>query len=919
MVLCLAAEAEETVLYNAKWGQGENGLDGWKLTPSGQVVADSKQGTCMAFGPGGAKSPVIPVKGGHSLRFRYSFRKTLPGMLYASVRQYAKGNQIAWRELQKFGEPFPDPKTVELGVLTEPEAEQIGFEFGLGGEASQRLTVSGFEVVDLGPPADIAVDGKELLDDPGWEARNPREALPAENSYGIGTWMGWGLPAVMVITNLPNRVHDGKRALMIRPTADTSQGHSGFRSNFSIPVKQDAWYDFSVWAKGEGTAQLHYVGDLGGAQVLLSPSEWRQLHLIYCVDNPVRKSFSVGVLVSGRVFIDDMSVRQITHAQATELRKTANQWIVPPKVAMTVPEGEKRSSENVLLENPHLRVTLSPLGGGHIVELEDKEHCAAWENVSLLNLVFPGQPVTIDWNIPFKTAKSADGCEVVFSHTVTGGAAAPFLDGVKIEQVFSLRPDDRLLKVTWSLTNASAGVRLPNPAAMNSWGADASVLRLAAEGETGSLFAETKPVTTANLVAGWMAASTGKASLVWGFDIRAVQEGALDPVKRQTSWSYLRLSLPPGGGAWQTYAWVASVPLSDVNYADDTAAVHAGLRKVGRQFELELGISQFAPGATDLRAVVKDYDNKELASAVLKKSSTVRFDPPAGRFITALEIGAGAGRRTAELFNDPRAREQKDAGIEGAGQTQYRPTVPIRVLRLPDAGDLRQTIAGSKTVLWAMGLFCQYYPLDAPLRKLGLEVESLDWANGFPEEIEELSAYRMVILSNLGAAHFSPLARAALSQYVRAGGSLLVIGGSMALGNSLTTGTDLEDLLPATLGGPFDVRPCAGQRMEPSGGSSFWQRLFGSADEPIPGLDPLPWGDKPRLYWRHSIMRRPTAVVLALADGYPVLLEWQCGLGKVTLFAGTVEGNPEGGEVAAWDWKGWPELWRLTLERLLRG
>ncbi|MBU4285708.1 MAG: hypothetical protein KKD76_02260, partial [Verrucomicrobia bacterium] len=244
---------------------------------------------------------------------------------------------------------------------------------------------------------------------------------------------------------------------------------------------------------------------------------------------------------------------------------------------------------------------------------------------------------------------------------------------------------------------------------------------------------------------------------------------------------------------------------------------------------------------------------------------------------------------------------------EGAGEIQYAPTVPIRVLRFPDAGDMRGAITGSKRMLWGYGLFSHYYPLGEILAKKGFEVERLDGAAGFPEELEELLAYRMVILSNLGAAHLSASSRAALSQYVRAGGALLVIGGSCALGNARTKGTDLEEMLPVKLTGPFEVLPRHGQEAcltVPLRSGMVW-------------MTGLAWKDSPQIYWTHRVTVLPGAEVLAYAGKDPALVAWQYGRGKVIVYVGTVEGEPAPGDLPAWEWRGWTPLWDKVLDLLL--
>ncbi|MHB9023544.1 MAG: glutamine amidotransferase [Armatimonadota bacterium] len=909
ILLAVSAFGAETVLYRAQWGVGEKGLDGWTVNATEKTtVNDPKLGPTLVFPGGGATTPKFAVAGNHRIRLRYSFSKRKYGVLYCSVKQYGGGKDVGGFHQLWAQEPIiADSSPMELGFLTEPDADTVEITFSTAPHAEQRVTVSNFTVIDQGPPPALPVNGKELLTDPGWEGYAPRAELEQENSYFHGPgWMGWAArDASRVITRIPSRVHGGAQALMVRTGAN---GQAGFRHIPGFPTVEDGWYDFSFWAKGEGMVTPYVLlggsyGDhfaISSTAVLLSPDEWRQLHIIYNADNPAHKDFSMGLLALGRAFIDDMSVKQITQEEGMKLRRNNEQWFRPPNVPQTVPAGGNRPVEITTLENPYLRVHLSPAGGGHVTEVRDKTRGLVWTG-SWMGLDFPGPPVPILWNLPFRMERKDD--TVTFSHTATGGAAAPFIDGVRIEQVFHLGPEDRKLSVTYRLTNTAKGTRLPNPAVRNSWVPSLGIKRLAAAGDAGEVVADTAAARITNLVAGWMAASGTPGSLVWGFDVAAAQGGFLDPIKRTAGWEYLRLMLPPGG-TWETQAWLAPVDLPVVDAATATAAIMADLAGDAKGYALTLQAVSLTNTPVTARARVVDYGGAVLGATEFGVKGAARFIPQAGRFITAVDIKVGAATETIELFNDPGARTP-EAGIQGSGQIQYRPPVPARVMRLPGVGDARKTIGASKSVLWAFGLYSQYYPLERALKAQGYAVEISEGGNAFPEEVEELFPYRAVIISNLGAIQLTAPARAALSQYVRAGGRLLVIGGSASLGNALTTGTDLEDLLPAMLSGPFDTRPLTTSA-----------QLF--SPTPDSGLGTLPWTDKPRIYWAHRLTARPTAAVLLKAGNTPVLLQGRCEHGKTLLFSGTVEGDPAPGDLPAWEWNGWPDLWAAVIKQLVK-
>ena len=897
----LAAGAAETVVYAPQWGAVGNELDGWTVT--GKVVqaaADAKSGNAITTSPGAITSKPLPIPAGHRIHVRFTYSKSLADGLYGVMIQFAGGKEIQprtqiWSHLYA---PAPNPVPVDLGLPLEPETDAIVLGLSVNGPPEMRLSVSHLTLVDLGTYPAVSEPRAELFTDPGWEQLLPRQSIVAENSYGLSTggWMGWSV-ASMTVTQLPSQVRSGKNALKV-----TSNG-MGFRINDPGPLKSvplpDTWYDFSVWAKGLGTIDLNIVNGVSCGPVLLSPDEWRQIHF------PVYAKANLGVMVNGLAYLDDLSYQPITPVEMKERRAANRQWPVPPVIAQSVPPGETRSSDLVVLENACIKVILTPTGGGRIVELSDKQAAMTWKDVSLLALAFPNPPVPVTWSLPFRTEKSADGRTVTFSHTVTGGQALPFLDGLRIEQQFSLGADERRVQALFRLTHTGTSRRLTNPVISNSWGAAADVRRITAAGDKGLIMADSVRSDIATLAAGWMAASTATSSLVFGFDVTASQSGTLNPAARNASWQYLRPLLPPGG-SWETRAWVAPVALPGVDYADPQVVVLAPLTTSANACELRILTVPLTTGTTNVRPRVTAYDRSVLAAADRSRpGAALTFTAATGRFVTVLDIGAGTlPPYTVELFNDPPGRF-KNIGIEGASQTQYAPPLPVRVLRLPAAGDLRATIGQSRRILWARGLWAHEFPFAEVTSKAGYDIVDLEATSGFPEELEELAGYRLVILSNLGACHLAAQPRAVLAQYVRAGGRLLVTGGMHALGNGQTAGTDLAELLPVELSGAFDFRPLSGGQ----------QRLYATPDS---SLRDLAWGAKPRQYWVHRVVPRRDAQTLARAGDAAVLTVWNCDYGRCMLFSGSVAGDPGKDELPAWAWADWPAFWTRSLDLLMK-
>ncbi len=904
-----AASADESILYELAPAASQEALAAWSFSAETHAIEAATDGaSVLAFSKGEAR---LRLSGGSGkwLRLRAVAAWTGRADAWAyPLRQDQKLERIPLTTAWTFKFPQPDPRQIELGFVVPEHAD--GVEISL--KSSERMTIHQLQIVDIGaPPAAEAVQ-TELLADPGWEEVPARGAMPSENGYNkhLNGWMGWLRTSVDLhaITPVPANVRTGEKAVLI------SGAGGGIRQQIRPRLKLGHCYSFSVWAKGRGSFTLNRINIDSSPAFMASPDEWRQFHFPSCYDNPPFDGITFGILVNGKISFDDFSLKEIPRDQIADLRASCAQWTVsalPGKVVQSVPEGETRSSELVTLKNEHLRVVLSPLGGGHVVEIESLADGRLWRNLSLLAFGFPLQPVPIDWKLPFRAELSVDGNQVTFSHTVTGGEAAPFLDGLHIEQSFSLPSGGATLEARLRLTNTSSAPRLPMTTVENRWPREMQPFSLSAYGsklahgyvlqaglgDAGLFTTSKESVMIHQPVEGWCAATHDASSLLIGFDPRTVQSEHLQPAQRQLTLRYPRLPLPPGG-SWESALYLAAAPLDAVAYADRNIAVKVRLHAADNgEMELEFAAAPLRPEVRCTARIV-GYDGTAVASAG-PDAETIDFRPPAGAFITQLTITEGAESYEVELFNDSPERLQ-GAGIHGAGQIQYTPVVPARIIQLPDAGDHRATIAAGRDVLWCFGLFSHYYPLKEVLTESGYSVQILSNGDGFPEELEELLSCRLVILSNLGARHLTAAQRATLSQYVRSGGQLLVLGGSSGLGNGATRGSDLEDLLPATLHGPFEVRPL------PAGGS-----MLRPADALQAGE--LPWQAQPRLYWRHLLTPRQDARVLAWASNEPILIAGDHGRGRVILFAGTVEGNPAPGETAAWEWGAWPAFWKKVI------
>jgi uncharacterized membrane protein len=222
-------------------------------------------------------------------------------------------------------------------------------------------------------------------------------------------------------------------------------------------------------------------------------------------------------------------------------------------------------------------------------------------------------------------------------------------------------------------------------------------------------------------------------------------------------------------------------------------------------------------------------------------------------------------------------------------------------------------------VLVVNGLYNDLYRLPEALALLGLEKgfrgayatvqvnENAATLTGYPKTYEELCAYDVVVLANADASWFGFPGRAALRDFVNAGGGLLVLGGNYSLGQGYFANTFLGDLLPVTVAAVRDVQQASPPLTLRPAATGLARALPGSY-----------WKAAPVLYWRHRVALKPEAQTQLVAGSDPVLVTGAYGLGRVAVFTGTVLGQPSGTEQPFWAWAGWPPLMRNTISWLSR-
>jgi uncharacterized membrane protein len=212
--------------------------------------------------------------------------------------------------------------------------------------------------------------------------------------------------------------------------------------------------------------------------------------------------------------------------------------------------------------------------------------------------------------------------------------------------------------------------------------------------------------------------------------------------------------------------------------------------------------------------------------------------------------------------------------------------------------------------------------LRVALAQGGIEVDYLPGhlvPGKFPGTAAELSAYGAVILSDIGASSIllapqtvqraepGPDRLAAIEQYVRSGGGLLMIGGYLSFagidGKARYHGTPVEDALPVTISAADDtVEKPQGVVPAPA-----------APGHPVLRDVPGPW---PALLGYNRLTARPEAEVLARCGTDPLLACREYHAGRSAAFASDCA--PHWAPPPFLDWPGYRMLWPALVRWLGR-
>ena len=195
-------------------------------------------------------------------------------------------------------------------------------------------------------------------------------------------------------------------------------------------------------------------------------------------------------------------------------------------------------------------------------------------------------------------------------------------------------------------------------------------------------------------------------------------------------------------------------------------------------------------------------------------------------------------------------------------------------------------------MLLVRGLFDRQYQLDAAVQALP-GAKQVDAYTGYhPQQGTMLTGYKwdwkpmwdldVVVLADVETKGLNYGQVLMLSEWVKEGGGLLILGGPLTLGQDDNMKRAWPLLLPVDLKGPWELRRCT------------------------PPVQVAGFGDKASVMYRHMVTPKAgAAVLLKGAGGEPLLVGKGYGKGRVAVFTGTVLGEAPAGSKAFWETDAW--------------
>ena len=394
-----------------------------------------------------------------------------------------------------------------------------------------------------------------------------------------------------------------------------------------------------------------------------------------------------------------------------------------------------------------------------------------------------------------------------------------------------------------------------------------------------------------------------------------------------TEWMYDKVAIP-AGKTWKTDIYI--IPVSGVSglkhgskdlLANFTVTEETGALQI--EHELSQGtrplkdvtVRTRAGGLkADWQATVPEAKLEVIDESVQKLSvkATGVGVMPAGIEVTVTGTGPDGAPVTVvygDYYGGSAGKNNDPFTMEA--YLEFKRPPKVKVYLKPE--DLTVKHNPEPRLLYMRGVWTEFFRLDEGFADAFPKGERTDgWLDTspvgvnysyFPADYGELLAFDVIALGNVPVVGLADLGQEMLTDYVKGGGGLLVLGGDQSYGQSGFSHEGLKGLMPVEIGDPFD-----------------WRKVPGGAPLAVAGRHPITqgveFGGQDVVLYRHIIAPKADAAVLVTAGGQPILIAAQVGAGRIACVLAAPFGEAPEGKTAFWDSAAWRRLMANTVRWL---
>jgi uncharacterized membrane protein len=368
---------------------------------------------------------------------------------------------------------------------------------------------------------------------------------------------------------------------------------------------------------------------------------------------------------------------------------------------------------------------------------------------------------------------------------------------------------------------------------------------------------------------------------------------------------YYRRAFIPAGGAWETR--VTLMPLQGVTgvvaHACAKAVVCVEWAKPGEPVRVNLlpGSELLLNPTVSLEADGRTIHLERTSGGPAAPSHWMTPQAPAARVVQFIIRGTDeAGQPVTVTFPfviEPTAM----------GEPPLLPTPPVAspgvtASLLPARGQI------THAALLLEGLGFERWGLESVLKRQGLSIRESEFMKRriatcvryLPASLEEAQQFNLIVLGAVDAFALSHEGVAILKDYVRSGGSLLVLGGFYSYGGGRFQEFGLDEILPLRVKTTFDLKQPEGKaKWDPA----VWKSFGGGTA--VPALNGIAWA--------HELEAAPDAEVWIRIGQQPLVAASTLGKGRVVAVAATTLGDETGAGVF---WK--RPAWDRTMDKMVQ-